>query len=145
MDNHTHLVAIPESKDSFTQAIAEVHRRYTLVINAREDWKGYLWQGRFISYPLDEARAYRAVRYVERNPVRAGLVRRAENYEWSSARAHVKREPHPLLTPSPLEAAITGRPILAKATALTISKTSAGMRPLVDLWATKTFSSGSRR
>mgnify|MGYP001336658477 CR=1 FL=1 len=106
MDNHTHLVAVPESKDSFTRAIAELHRRYTLVINTREDWKGYLWQGRFISYPMDEAHAYRTVRYVERNPVRAGLVSRAETYEWSSARAHVRRESHPLLTPSPLEAAI---------------------------------------
>jgi putative transposase len=68
------------------------------VINIREDWKGYLWQGRFISYPLDEAHFYVAIRYIERNPVRAGIVTRAEDYPWSSARAHVKRTPDPLLS-----------------------------------------------
>jgi len=106
MDNHVHLVAVPKTADSFARGLGELHRRYTLVINTREGWRGFLWQGRFLSYPLDETYCYSAVRYAERNPVRAGLVQRAETYEWSSARAHVRREAHPLLAPFPLQRAI---------------------------------------
>ena len=106
MKNHVHLVAVPKNKDSFARGLGEAHRRYTLVINTREGWKGFLWQGRFISYPLDDGHVYSAVRYIERNPVRAGLVSAAEHYEWSSARAHVRKEPHPLLSPFALEKAI---------------------------------------
>ncbi len=106
MDNHVHLIAVPEDKDSFTKGIGATHRMYTNVINIREGWRGYLWQGRFISYPLDEVRAVGAVRYVERNPVRAGMVERADAYPWSSAWAHVNKQNHPLLTACPLESAI---------------------------------------
>ena len=89
MDNHIHLIAVPQRVWSLAKGIGEAHRRYTNVINIRENWKGFLWQGRFISFPLDEAWLYRAVRYIERNPVRAGIVQQAELYHWSSARAHV--------------------------------------------------------
>jgi REP-associated tyrosine transposase len=106
MDNHLHLVAVPPRTESFARGLGEVLRRYSLVINTREGWTGFLWQGRFSSYPLDEAHGYSAIRYVERNPVRAGLVGRAEDYEWSSARAHVRKEHHPLLTPSPFESSV---------------------------------------
>lgn len=88
MDNHVHLIAIPETEESF-RAIAETHRRYTWHINSKKDWRGYLWQGRFSSYPLDERHLYAAVRYVERNPVRAGMAPKAWEYPWSSARSHV--------------------------------------------------------
>jgi putative transposase len=106
MENHVHFIAVPIAKDSFERGIGEAHRKYTSAINTREDWKGYLWQGRFITYPLDEGHLYAAVRYVERNPVRAGIVTKAEDYEWSSARAHVRKEGHPLLSPFPLEGAV---------------------------------------
>jgi putative transposase len=106
MDNHVHIIAVPGAKDSFARGIGEAHRKYTSVINTREDWKGYLWQGRFITYPLDEGHLFAAVRYVERNPVRAGLATVAESYEWSSARAHVREEAHPLLSSFPMEKAI---------------------------------------
>lgn len=97
MDNHVHLIAIPEKEDSLARGIGEAHRDYTRMINFREGWSGYLWQGRFISYPLSEQYLYAAVRYVERNPVRAGLVKKAEDYPWSSARAHVFKEKDVLL------------------------------------------------
>jgi putative transposase len=106
MENHFHLVAVPTRPDSFARGLGEAQRRYTLVINTREGWKGFLFQGRFLSYPLDEDHQYAAIRYVERNPVRAGMVVRAEDYEWSSARAHVRKEPHPLLTPFPFERSV---------------------------------------
>lgn len=89
MDNHVHLITVPQESESLAGAIGEVHRRYTRHINFREGWRGYLWQGRFMSYPMDDRHLFSAVRYVEKNPVRAGLVKRAEDYRWSSASAHV--------------------------------------------------------
>ncbi len=106
MENHFHLVAVPSKPDSFARGLGESQRRYTLVINTREGWKGFLFQGRFLSYPLDEGHQYAAIRYVEKNPVRAGIVARAEDFDWSSARAHVRKEPHPLLTPFRFEKSV---------------------------------------
>jgi len=89
MDNHVHFVAVPSKEHSLAKGIGGTHREYTRIINFREGWKGYLWQGRFLSYPLSENYLYAAMRYIERNPVRAKIVERAEDYPWSSARAHV--------------------------------------------------------
>lgn len=99
MTNHVHLIVVPATPESLTRAIAETHRRYTRAINFREGWRGYLWQGRFASFPMDEPHLAAAMRYVERNPVAAGLVRQAEEYPWSSAPAHVTRGLDPLLSP----------------------------------------------
>jgi putative transposase len=100
MDNHVHLIAVPKKEDSLALGIGETHRKYTRMINRREGWKGYLWQGRFQSYPLDNKYLYSAVRYVERNPVRAGLVKNAVEYRWSSARAHIYQAHDILLSDS---------------------------------------------
>ena len=91
MRNHVHLIAAPRQEPSLALAIGETHKRYTRMINFRERWRGYLWEGRFKSFVLDEVYIYAAVRYVERNPVRAKIVTKAEDYYWSSARAHVSR------------------------------------------------------
>ena len=58
-------------------------------INFREKWRGYLWQGRFASFVMDEPSLLAAACYVELNPVRAKLVARAEDWPWSGARAHL--------------------------------------------------------
>jgi len=89
MPNHVHLIAVPESESSLARGIGEAHRRYTRYINFKKSWKGYLWQGRFASFPMDEDYLLASVRYVELNPVRAKLVQRAEDYRWSSAKAHL--------------------------------------------------------
>ena len=91
MTNHVHLVAVPENEQGLARAIGEAHRRYTVRVNQRENWRGYLWQGRFSSYPLDETYLLAAVRYVELNPVRARLVERPWQYAWSSAAAHARK------------------------------------------------------
>lgn len=98
MNNHVHLIVVPESEESLSAAIGETHKSYTRMINFREKWRGSLWEGRFKSMVMDEPYVYMAVRYVERNPVRAGIVKRAENYQWSSARYHVKRKRDRLLS-----------------------------------------------
>lgn len=89
MSNHVHFIAVPAHEKSFAKGFALAHQKYTYIINHREGWKGYLWQGRFLSYPMDERYLFAAVRYVELNPVRAGIVEKAEDYPWSSARAHI--------------------------------------------------------
>lgn len=98
MDNHVHLIVVPENEKNLSKAIGEVHVRYTRMINFREGWRGYLWQGRFSSFCLNRNHLFAAVRYVETNPVRAGIVQKAEDYRWSSALSHVNKERSPLLT-----------------------------------------------
>ena len=98
MDNHVHLIVVPKDEESLSQAIGETHKLYTRMINFRERWRGSLWEGRFKSMVMDESYLYAAVRYVERNPVRAKVVKKAEEYLWSSARFHVKRQKNPLLS-----------------------------------------------
>jgi putative transposase len=98
MDNHVHLMVVPKSKESLAQAIGETHKRYTRMVNLRKEWKGYLWQGRFHSCPMDERHTFAAVRYVEQNPIRAGIVKKAEDYQWSSAPTHVHKTANPILS-----------------------------------------------
>ena len=85
MSNHVHLIAVPEEAESLARGIGEAHRLYTRAVNFRQDVRGYLFQGRFYSCPLDMRHLVAAIRYVERNPVRAKLVERAWEYPWSSA------------------------------------------------------------
>jgi putative transposase len=102
MQNHAHLIAVPETPDGLRRAIGEAHRRYTAEVNRRQGWTGHLWQGRFSSFVMDEQYLLSAVRYVELNPVVAGSVSRAEDYSWSSARAHLLGRDDGLVTTAPL-------------------------------------------
>ena len=102
MPNHVHLIAVPDAEDGLRRALGEAHRRYTRRVNFRQGWRGHLWQGRFASYVLDEAYLLACARYVERNPVRAGLCRRATDYRWSSAAAHVRGQDDVLVRVAPL-------------------------------------------
>jgi len=89
MTNHVHLIAMPNEMESLARGIGEAHRRYTRMVNFREGTRGYLFQGRFSSCPLDERHLFAAARYVLRNPVRAGIVEKPEEYRWSSVRWHL--------------------------------------------------------
>jgi putative transposase len=89
MDNHVHLVLVPKETDSLRAVLGPLHTRYAARINQREGWSGHLFEGRYWSYPMEDRHLMVAVRYVERNPVAAGLVPTAEQWRWSSARAHV--------------------------------------------------------
>jgi putative transposase len=102
MPNHIHLIVVPESMEGLRRAIGEAHRRYTCRINFREGWRGHLWQGRFASFIMDEAHLMAAARYVELNPVRAGLVAEAGEYAWSSAPAHLAAKDDGLVKVGPL-------------------------------------------
>jgi len=102
MPNHIHLIAIPKTKESLKSAIGEAHRRYTRMINFRKGWRGHLWQGRFSSFILDENYLLACTRYIEMNPVRASLVKKAEDWPWSSASAHIKGKNDMLVNVNPL-------------------------------------------
>ena len=102
MPNHVHLIAVPESEDGLRRGIGEAHRRYSRMINFRQDWRGHLWQGRFASFPMDESYLLAAVRYVEMNPVRARLVEDPFSWPWSSALAHLTGLDDKLVKVAPL-------------------------------------------
>ncbi len=88
MANHIHLVGTAALEDSLAKAIGSAHFRYTQYVNRLHGRSGHLWQDRFFSCGLDEVDMWRALCYVERNPVRAKMVRGAWRYLWSSAAAH---------------------------------------------------------
>jgi putative transposase len=89
MPNHVHLVLVPSDADGLRRALAAVHRRYAGIIHARRQRSGHFWQGRFGAVAMDEDHLAAAMRYVSLNPVRARLVARAQDWRWSSTRAHL--------------------------------------------------------
>ena len=90
MPNHLHLIAVPQEEVALAVVLRRTHGRYAQYFNARKQRCGHLWQNRFYSCPLERTHLWNALAYVERNPVRAGLSERAEEFEWSSAAAHLK-------------------------------------------------------
>ena len=102
MPNHTHLIAVPETEDGLRMAIGEAHRRNSVMINRRQKWTGHLWQGRFSSFPMDEAYLLAAAQYIEMNPVRANLAPDPYAWKWSSAKAHANGTDDILVKVSPL-------------------------------------------
>lgn len=102
MPNHVHFVMVPSDADGLRAALSAVHRRHAETINRRFGWQGHLWQARFYSCPMDEGHLHAAVRYVEMNPVRAGLTRSAEEWPWSSARAHLRGRDDGLVEVAPM-------------------------------------------
>jgi hypothetical protein len=97
MKNHVHIICIPSLARTLALVFKPVHTRYVQHINWQQGICGRLWQGRFFSCPLDEYHLWAAIRHVERNPMRAGIVHRAEDYPWSSAVAHCGLRDDPLL------------------------------------------------
>ena len=91
MPNHIHFIAIPHKEDSLAKTFNTAHMRYAQYANKKMQRSGHLWQGRFFSCILDETYLIAAIRYVERNPVRAKLVDMPWNWIWSSAAAHIQK------------------------------------------------------
>lgn len=89
MQNHVHFIGVPLNKDSLAKVFNTAHMRYSQYFNKKLTQRGHLWQGRFYSCVLDEPHLLLAARYVERNPVRAGLAKQPWQWPWSSAMFHV--------------------------------------------------------
>jgi len=102
MPNHVHLILMPRDADGLGRAVGETHRRYTNFINARGRWTGHLFQSRFASVALGSTHLIRAIRYVSMNPVRTHLAERAEDWRWSSVRAHLAGQDDNLVIVQPV-------------------------------------------
>ncbi len=102
MTNHVHLVMTPATRDALARAMQSVGRFYVPYFNQRHHRTGGLFDGRYRAVHIHaEAYWYNSVRYVEMNPVRAGLVERPGDYPWSSYRHHAHGEPDPIISPHP--------------------------------------------
>ena len=101
MPNHVHLILTPSDETGLARAVGEAHRRYTAFVGARGGWTGHLFQGRFDSVAMDEDYLLAALRYVALNPVKAQLVNRAEDWPWSSTRAHIDGTDTPMSKSNP--------------------------------------------
>ena len=95
--NHVHLLAVPPSAPALAKAMGGTHGDYARYRNVRMAVTGHLWQARYYSCPVDSPGGWQVMAYIERNPVRAGLVDVAEAYRWSSAPAHVAGASDPIL------------------------------------------------
>jgi putative transposase len=89
MSNHVHHILVPEMETSLAKGLGRLHNDFSRWQQIQRNLTGHLWQNRFFSCPLDEDHVWEALRYIELNPVRAGLVQNAWDWPWSSAGAHV--------------------------------------------------------
>ena len=103
MPNHVHLILVPSDPGGLRRALALVHRRYAGIIHARRQRTGHFWQGRFGAVVMDEEHLAAALRYVSLNPVRARLVGRAQDWRWSSTRAHLRGKDDGLTALAPIK------------------------------------------
>jgi len=99
MTNHVHLMMTPQTADGISLAMQSIGRRYVYYFNHVHERTGGLFEGRFRATVIDnESYWFTCARYVELNPVRAGLAVRPEDYRWSSCRSHTLGITNRLLT-----------------------------------------------
>ena len=102
MPNHVHYVVVPTVEGGLARLMQHPHRRYAWRVNQRMQWQGHLWQSRFYSCPMDEEHLMAVVRYIELNPVRAGLCSDPREWRWSSVHAHCDGEDDGLVDVEPM-------------------------------------------
>ena len=111
MGNHFHLLATPDAPDSIPRLMQQTGRRYVPYFNRRHGRTGGLWEGRYSAHPVDTAVYWlRCHRYIELNPVRAGLVQAPHEHPWSSYHAHAHGARDRLVTPHELYVASGSTP-----------------------------------
>ena len=89
LPDRVHLLLVPSDEDGLRAALGESHRRYTRAINDRKNWRGFLWQGRFASFPMDEEHVLACAKFIEWSPVLRRVAKRPRDWAWSSARSHL--------------------------------------------------------
>jgi putative transposase len=100
MTNHVHMLLTPATPHACATLMRNLGQRYAQYFNRRYDRTGGLWEGRYRSCLVDSANYVLACyRYVERNPVRAGMVSSAAAYRWSSYQGNAGNALNRLLTP----------------------------------------------
>jgi putative transposase len=115
LPDRVHLLLVPSDEDGLRAALGESHRRYTRAINDRKNWRGFLWQGRFASFPMDEGHLLACAKFVEWSPVLGKVAKRPRDWRWSSARAHLAgRDDHVVRAKPLLDRVDDWRAFLAK-------------------------------
>lgn len=124
MDNHIHLLAVPGAESALAKGLGLTNQVYTQYLNRKLSQAGRIWQNRFFSCVVDnEQYLWEVARYIELNPLKVGLVKHAEEYQWSSAKAHLTGTHDAVLGESftwldPLERATYAEFVLAEDEAL---------------------------
>jgi putative transposase len=107
MTNHVHLLLSPAGVGAVAHMMQSIGRSYVRYINVAHKRSGTLWEGRYKASLIDSERyLLTCYRYIELNPVRAGMVQRAKDYPWSSHAAHVKEAPSNVIVDHPLYVAL---------------------------------------
>lgn len=115
LPDRVHLLLVPADEDGLRAALGESHRRYTRAINDRKGWRGFLWQGRFASFPTDDNHVLACAKFVEWSPVLKKVAKRPRDWSWSSARAHLSGRDDAVVRAKPLlERADNWRTFLGK-------------------------------
>lgn len=100
MTNHVHLLATGQEADSVSRFMQQLNRRYSRYFNKAHDRTGTLYEGRYQSRLVEtDSHFLGEMRYIERNPVKAGMVQHPGDYPWSSYWQNASGEPGGLLTP----------------------------------------------
>lgn len=111
MSNHVHLLLTPEREESYARLMKRLGQLHAQYMNRVYGRTGTLWEGRFRSCVVDsEVYVIACYRYIEMNPVRAGLVRHPRDYPWSSFRTNAEEARDPMLTPHPEYMALGSTP-----------------------------------
>jgi putative transposase len=122
MTTHVHLLVTPSSRLALPKSMKACGGEYVQHFNRKYSRSGTLWNGRYKPILVDDARGWlRCLRYIERNPVEAGIVRDPSEYEWSSYRTHALGEASTWLTPHPVYLALGSTPELRQAVYRAIS------------------------
>jgi len=139
MNNHVHLLAVPLEDDALARCVGRTNLLYTQYVNRKYQRSGRLWQNRFYSTIVDtDAYLWAVMRYIEFNPVKAGIVRNPVEYPWSSCRATVEGVNDELITSSMWfdthDRAAYGRFVMQRDSAMdeTIRRATSSGRPLGD-------------
>lgn len=102
MDNHIHLLAVPETETALSRGIGLTNLMYTQYLNRKLKQSGRIWQNRFFSCVVENDQyLWSVARYIERNPLKVALAASAELYRWSSAKAHITGTNDPMLDTTP--------------------------------------------
>jgi putative transposase len=104
MPNHVHLIIVPSQNPSLAKAMQGISLCYTQDFNRKYKRTGRLWQSRYFSSVIDRDHyLWAVIHYVDWNSVRAGIVKKPEDYRWSSARIHILGTGDPLIEADDLE------------------------------------------
>ena len=100
MPDHVHILATPKQEDSISRTIQSIGRNYVQYFNESYGGDGTLWEGRYRATVLDtKPYLLKCCRYIELNPVRAGLTKAPGDYHWSSYASNTGDEPDEMITP----------------------------------------------